>query len=254
MNNKAFTLIELLVVISIIGVISSVIFVSFSGSRDKARLARAQQFDAQISHVLGAYAVGIWDFEDGAAANVSDRSGYKNDGVAQGSYSWISNPDECISDKCIALTDGYVSITNLTNTPQNMTFEGWFKKTNSYWDAIAFLGKRHGSTGWMLYRNSGDTNGYFRWYMHYVDGGGTVRSYSSGGWPGISGMKVGQWYHIAVTRTADGATDLYLNSKRVDGKIAPGNFDHWSENNYGISIGSEKANDGSWDCDECESV
>ena len=69
---NGFTLVELLVVISIIGLLSSIVLVSFSNSRDKARLAKSQQFDAQISHALGAYAVGIWRFEEGTGTIVQD--------------------------------------------------------------------------------------------------------------------------------------------------------------------------------------
>ena len=81
-----FTLIELLVVISILGVLSSIILVSFGGQKDKARLAKAQQFDAQINHALGAYAVGIWRFEEGSGTNLYDASGFDNDGM------FIGNP------------------------------------------------------------------------------------------------------------------------------------------------------------------
>ena len=86
MKSKAFTLIELLVVISIIGVLASVVLVSFSGSRDKAKLAKAQNFDAQISHSLGAYAIGIWRFEEGSGTTAYDESGYGNDINLNGSW------------------------------------------------------------------------------------------------------------------------------------------------------------------------
>lgn len=48
-NKKGFTLIELLVVITIIGILSSTVFVSTGGARSKARDARRQSDMHQIS-------------------------------------------------------------------------------------------------------------------------------------------------------------------------------------------------------------
>ena len=74
MKEKAFTLIELLVVIAIIGVLASIVLVNLRGSREKARIAKALQFYHGVDHALGAYALGIWRFED----NITDTSGYDN--------------------------------------------------------------------------------------------------------------------------------------------------------------------------------
>ena len=45
-------------------------------AREKARIARGLQFSAQIYHNLGAYAVGVWDFN----TDFSDISGTGNNG------------------------------------------------------------------------------------------------------------------------------------------------------------------------------
>jgi len=42
-KERSFTLIELLVVIAIIGLLSSVVLVSMQGTRQKAKIAKAQQ-------------------------------------------------------------------------------------------------------------------------------------------------------------------------------------------------------------------
>ena len=54
-NKKGFTLIELLVVIAVIGVLSSIVLVSLSGVRGKARDAIRQSDMSQIRKALEVY-------------------------------------------------------------------------------------------------------------------------------------------------------------------------------------------------------
>jgi len=87
MKQRAFTLIELLVVIAIIGVLASITLVSLTGSRDKARLAKASHFNLNINSGLGAYVVGFWSFDVINGNTVSDISGLNNHGTM------INSPD-----------------------------------------------------------------------------------------------------------------------------------------------------------------
>ena len=50
-KNKGFTLIELLVVIAVIGLLSSIVLVSMTGAREKARRAKA---DSELQEILKA--------------------------------------------------------------------------------------------------------------------------------------------------------------------------------------------------------
>lgn len=79
-----FTLIELLVVIAIIGVLASVVLVSLRGVREKARIAKARDFSQTIYHSIGAFAVGIWKFDENSGNTAQDNSGYDNQGVIYG--------------------------------------------------------------------------------------------------------------------------------------------------------------------------
>ncbi|GAI47506.1 unnamed protein product, partial [marine sediment metagenome] len=65
-SNKGtgFTLIEVLVVVAIIGLLASIILVSLKEARERAKIAKSFNFAAQVHHALGAYAVGIWDFNE----------------------------------------------------------------------------------------------------------------------------------------------------------------------------------------------
>lgn len=55
MSNKGFTLIELLVVIAIIGILASIVLVTFPGAQDKARDSRVVGAIAQARTVMSYY-------------------------------------------------------------------------------------------------------------------------------------------------------------------------------------------------------
>jgi prepilin-type N-terminal cleavage/methylation domain-containing protein len=74
MNKNGFTLIELLVVISIISLLSSVVFASLSDAREKGRIAAGQKFDSSVDHSIRDTLILEWSFEN----NFNDSSGRGN--------------------------------------------------------------------------------------------------------------------------------------------------------------------------------
>ena len=109
-KQKAFTLIELLVVLAVIGLLASIVLVSLKGTRERARIANALQFSAQVHHALGAYASGVWDFNEGSGATTRDSSSNGNDGIIYGAGYWT---DETPSNENYALSfdgDDYVEV------------------------------------------------------------------------------------------------------------------------------------------------
>jgi prepilin-type N-terminal cleavage/methylation domain-containing protein len=97
--SKAFTLLELLVVITIIGILSSIVIVSMSGSTDSADIAKGKSYDQQIHALLGYEAVLDLNFNENAynscpdGKDVCDASGYNNNGdISNNEAAYILNP------------------------------------------------------------------------------------------------------------------------------------------------------------------
>ena len=216
-NLGGFTLIELLVVIAIIGIISSIVLVNLKGTREKATIARGLQFSHSINNALGAYAVGIWSFDDSISDNyANDTSGRGNNGNLTGhSPSQVDG----IIGKALNFngSDQYVEIPtslNLSNT-ENITEEFWFQADVSPpsggYKAIFYTGSTGVQTGVLL-----STNGKIYPYHN-----GNIY----GNAPGAIGFLViaGKWYHVAVVY--EGLPNgpiirLYVNGSLIESKTS----------------------------------
>jgi len=92
-NNKSFTLLELLVVIAIIGLLATIVYISLiAPARERARMARALNFSAQVHRALSDAAIGQWDFNEGTGNIINDLSGYGNHGTIYGAQ-WRCGPE-----------------------------------------------------------------------------------------------------------------------------------------------------------------
>ena len=236
-NSTGFTLIELLVVISIIGVLSSIVLVSFSGQREKAKLTTIKQFDAQISHALGAYAVGIWRFEEGSGTTLYDESGFGNDATFHGNLTPVF-PSGVYSGTTALQFDGiddYVSIddsSSLDITDQ-ITIEAWiypesFEESAPYLKGIVSKYHTPSANGYILRLGDATDANKNKPQFHLVTGGVSETLLGNG-------LDTNEWYHIVGTY--DGSNMLlYVNGVRINSESASGSI---ATNNDLVSIGTD---------------
>lgn len=194
-----FTLIELLVVIAIIGLLASIVLVSFSSTGTKARIAKAQSFSQSVQNALGAYAVGIWDFNNGTA---NDRSGNNNNGTVYGA----NFVDSDINLGRALSLDGndYVSVPHnsiFNFGTGDFTAEAWIKMPNQAPSHSAVVFKLSGTVGFMLLGQDADNS--FKPSFR-------VSTYSSDGVIGNNTIYDNQWHHIAGSRSS-GNISIYVD-------------------------------------------
>ena len=133
-NFRGFTLIELLVVIAIIGLLSSIVLVNMDlpAQRQKARIAKTLEFSSSVQNALGSEAVGIWNFDDCTA---TDLSGFKNNGTINGATCSSDTPQKIVgagqgkNSLSFNGVSDYVSAgsTNVPTGDKPITYEAWVK-------------------------------------------------------------------------------------------------------------------------------
>ena len=110
--------------------LASIVLVSLGPVRDKARLAKAQSFYAQITSILAIDVSGMWKFEDGSGTEVKDSSGFDNHGTLVNA-TWRT-ADQCGLGfgGCVDFdgVDDYVNIPheNVLNGTDALTYTAWF--------------------------------------------------------------------------------------------------------------------------------
>ncbi len=251
---KAFTLIELLVVISIIGLLATVVLVSIKGFQDKARISKVLEFSQSIQHGLGAYAAGIWSFDEGSGVSALDGSGYGNNGVITGASYTSTTPQSVVglgNGKYALHFNGISDFVNagdpvsgiLDFGTEDFTIEAWF-----YLDALPGAWKcivNKGASGNVGYGM--EINNFNRLTVSIQATGGTdqhVNSVSSV----VDALK---WYHAVAVFDRDNQIYAYLNGKIVASSayLAGNNnsIDNAENFNIGKHLGNTRYFNGSLD-------
>jgi len=139
------------VVIAIIGLLASIVIVNLTGTRSKASIARGLQFSQSIHHALGAYAVGVWSFDEGSGTIANDASGYGNNGTINGASYMTDTPSNTGYALSFDGTTNYISFSYVRNIGNEITVSAWIEpKTISGTHEISNQGQWDGGpwTGW----------------------------------------------------------------------------------------------------------
>jgi prepilin-type N-terminal cleavage/methylation domain-containing protein len=205
MKHKGFTLIELLVVISIISLLSSVVFASLSDAREKGRIAAGQSFGSSLHSAIGDRLVGEWRFDTDTVSQVIDSSGMSNHCAYQGGLG-LSDRVLGVFGLAVKLDgfDDYLNCgsgSNLSLSPtQEITIGAWVYPTVSSTGRIVRLGTSEGTNrGTHLQIRSSDE---FEFYV----GDGTVRKYAR------SAGAINKWSYVVGTFDGQSVT-LYVDGK-----------------------------------------
>jgi len=206
-KEKGFTLIELLVVIAIIGVISSIVLVNLSGTREKATIARGLQFYQSLNNALGAYAVGVWSF-DKYQNPITDTSGYGNNCTINGAIE-----TEGVVRKALSFngTNNYLDCGNnpVFDITEKLTIEAWIKL-----NAIASQGivQKGASLDFNYVFGTGFSGSRLR--FRWGTGDNSIDSIDHK-------YSVGRWHHVVVTvDTVNDVLKFYSDGAQLGSDIS----------------------------------
>ncbi|MDO8559193.1 MAG: LamG domain-containing protein, partial [bacterium] len=197
------------------GLLASVVLVSMAGIREKAKITKTLEFSQSLQRNLGAYAVGIWSFDD-QTNPTKDSSGYNNHGTLVNGPTFDSNTPHSIAGtgtgKYALRFDGnndYVDagsniLFNFANAP--LVVEAWIKP-----NAVG--------TGTIVSKNCGAFAP--RWIFD-LNSANKLRLYSGNIIPdevfSTNAVSAGVWSHVAVIW--DGSTVAFYINGILDRKTS----------------------------------
>jgi prepilin-type N-terminal cleavage/methylation domain-containing protein len=224
-SNRAFTLLELLVVITIIGILSSIVIVSMSGSTDSATIAKGKAYAQQVHALLGHEAVLALSFNENAyntcsdGADVCDASGYGNNGIIYNNEAtFVSSPIDGYTLSFDGVND-YVETFNPQFLGNDFTIVFWFKNNDTdHIHGRELFSQRENLDG------TADAQALYHTTAHklvYTAKNNGISVYSVG----ISNtVEHGEWHHVAVGRNGS-LLFIYIDGVNVtSGSVISGDL------------------------------
>jgi len=225
MKSKSFTLLELLVVITIIGILSSIVVVSMSGSADTAEIAKGKSYAQQLYALLGHEAVLNLNFNENAydscpdEKDLCDLSGYKNNGI-------IYNNEAVFVPSGI---DGYALSFDGSN--DRVDLSGNLKLTND--TALSLWMKLEEDIGAGSHSyypgifSAGSGGSYNDFITFAYDSGNRIKYEDASGATFSSGAfsySTGDWIFIVITMDDDRKPTFFINGEQKENTGGPSNY------------------------------
>lgn len=235
-NIRGFTLVEVLVVITIISLLSTMVLVNLSDARKRAVIAKSMEFNQTVNNVIGYYAVGAWNFNEGTGNSVIDTSNYNNHGTWSGTVGWVANT---ITQFGWAgqFNNSYVNVADPSNGrldfgTGDFTLSAWFYLPSlpGAWKSIISKGASGNVVGYgMEISNKNLITCSIR-----AAGGSNQRV-------GGSSPKAGAWHYAVCVFDRDSKVFVYLDGKEVTSASITGNAGS-VDNAFAFRIGAHSGN------------
>jgi len=197
-------MLELLIVIAIIGILASIVMVSFSGTGEKARIAQGMQFADTMRASLQADMVAWWTFDETFGSIAYDNWFDQYDGIVYGAE-WV----EGVVNNALEFNgDGdYVggSDSGLPAGNSDRSVFMWVKPNlfKSSYQAFFFYGTVSGGGGILFSTNGSESDKLI------------IGKYGANSLASTNSLTLGAWQHIGFTISSGDQVTFYING--VDG-------------------------------------